>query len=152
MLAPVFWIMPSPSQKRQVKMREQAMAMGFQIKIAPLPQTHRDSVRRVDEIPGVCYRLPWSNGRPLRNPFHHLMVRNETLLAPSMNNAQINELLTSALGRLPVTVVAIEYSNYGVAIYWREQGGLEALKLLYDELLKIRQAFETFHQAEISAE
>jgi ABC-type glycerol-3-phosphate transport system permease component len=136
MIAPIFWIMPSPRQKRQTQMRQQAMAMGFQIKIAPLPQTHRDTVRQVDTLPGVVYRLPWANGRPVREPFLHVLVRNDS--RQSAATSAINSVLVSALAALPEDVEAIEYASSGVAIYWREQGGIERLAALHQQLVDIR--------------
>lgn len=137
MLAPIFWIMPSPRQKRQTQMRQQAMAMGFQVKIAPLPQTHRDTVRQVAPSPGVVYRLPWANGRPVREPFQHVLVRNDNLQA-AVGTIELYELLTSTLQSLPEDIVAFEYASSGISIYWRERGGAERLPALHQQLLDIR--------------
>ena len=46
MLAPILWIVPSPRQRRQMRLRERARELGITVQIATFPQTRRQRVRK----------------------------------------------------------------------------------------------------------
>ena len=49
MLAPILWIVPSPRQRRQMRLRERARELGITVQIATFPQTRRQRVRKEEE-------------------------------------------------------------------------------------------------------
>ena len=146
-LAPVFWIMPSPGQKRQIQLRERAMALGLQIKICDLPQTRRAQVRKEPAQQGVVYRLHWRH--PLSGPalFHLLCQRGATEPLDTVAGG----ILQRALDNLPETVVAIEYTNSGVAVYWREGGGVERVEQLYNALQGLQGELSDLNKVELES-
>lgn len=142
MLSPIFWIMPSPRQRRQTQLRQTAMKLGFQVKLCDLPQTHRDAVRQVDPLQGVVYRLPWVNAGTMRSSFQHLLIRAETEPLASAADPAVTALLKSSIEQLPEYITALEFASSGLAIYWREQGGIERLESLYEQLKALRDQFQ----------
>lgn len=142
MLAPVFWIMPSASQKRQMQLRQRAMSIGFQVKLCPLPQTYRERVRQQDEVQGVVYRLPWRASLSTKERFNHLILRHEDGADSQPIDSPFDRLMPAWLSGLPEYVMALELSNAGVAIYWREQGGIERLEPLHASVESIRDDYE----------
>lgn len=144
MLSPVFWIMPSPAQKRQMQLRQKAMSLGFIVKITDLPQQYRAKVRKEKVEQGVVYRLPWGVKRKHPGGIEYLLIRDsdETLLwvDSSSFGRQMYSLMQNTLQQLPNSVVALEYAAPGLAVYWREHGHAELVNDLYQQLTKLRSA------------
>lgn len=142
-LSPIFWMMPSPKQKRLMQLRQTAMALGFQIKVVDLPQTHRQIVRQEPLVQGVVYRLPWIKKKSTSPVFEHLLIRAEVESSSSDMPTIGHSLLAAALEVLPKTVMAIEYATTGVAAYWREQGGDAEVELMHQQLSELRRTLQT---------
>ncbi len=137
-VSPIFWIMPSPRQKKLMQFRQRAMALGFQVKVCELPQTERERVRREEPKQGVMYLLSWQQKRKTEM-YQHLLIRTEIDTATAERIwTPMEEKLRQALLELPVQVKAIECATPGVAIYWTEQGGIELLETIYQRLFSLR--------------
>lgn len=137
-VGPIFWIMPSPGQKKLMQYRQRAMSLGFQIKVCDMPQTERQRVRREDPRHGVMYRLPWQQKRKAE-VFQHLLLRAEIDTTVSGHGrTPLEEKLHHALLELPEQVKAIECAAQGVAIYWNEHGGIDLLETIYQRLFTLR--------------
>ena len=143
-LSPVFWIMPSPRQKRQMQLRQQAMSLGFMVKIADLPQQHRAKVRKEKVEQGVTYRLPWEVKRKHPEGIEYLLMRDPGETPSGFDGSgfgqQMQVLMQDALQQLPDSVVALEYAGPGLALYWREHGDAELVNGLYQQLGELRKA------------
>lgn len=141
-IGPVMWIMPSPSQRRIVKLRNYAISKGFHIKVADLPQSHRQKVRREDPVRGVHYSLPLLvKPKPGDEKFIYCLTRLGT--QPQWVDDDIPgnaNLMEQLLAAMPEAVVAVEYASYGVAVYWREKGGNDAVDIIAQQLQSFRQA------------
>lgn len=143
-IAPIFWFMPSPEIKRQMIMRDRAMQLGLQVKICDLPQTRRARVREEYVEKGIVYRLPWKKPLQPREQFCELLLKDgdgENPVSPAFS-----ELLTASLAAMPAAVMALEYASPGVAVYWRERGGISEvedigrrLEQLQKEILGVRE-------------
>ncbi len=125
-LSPVAWMMPSPQQRRQAKLRERARRLGIDVRIGELPQTHRQRVRRQPAEQGVIYRLPLRDG--WRLPRSHLRCRagaeepwEQQADLPPLSPA-LEAALQQVMARVPRDVVAIELASTGPAFHWRERG------------------------------
>jgi hypothetical protein len=140
MLSPVFWMMPSPQQKRQMQLRQHAMSLGLQVRVTDLPQSYRAKVRKEKPEQGVVYRL--LSRRPANNAddFHFLCLRHKHDLDQTDLPKPIEALLTKALAEMPEPIVALEYSRSGVAVYWRENGSLELVEQLAHQLGSLQEA------------
>ncbi|MEE8059092.1 MAG: hypothetical protein V3T17_14835 [Pseudomonadales bacterium] len=134
LLAPVFWMMPSPRQKRQMQLRQYAMSLGLVVKVCDLPQTHRAKVRKEDPEQGVNYSLPWRRPGSNSGVFHFICVRDEQEMLSLTKGSVVLSILSMALSDLPETVVAIEYTSSGVGIYWRETGASDGVDFLRHRL------------------
>ena len=143
-LSPVFWIMPSPAQKRQMQLRQHAMTLGFIVKIADLPQSHLAKVRKEKVEQGVTYRLPWAVKRKHPQNIDYLLMRNSEEAPLCFDNSsfgqQMHLLMQDTLLQLPDSVVALEYANPGLAVYWHERGDVELVSSLYQQLIELRHA------------
>ncbi|WP_145999211.1 hypothetical protein [Oceanicoccus sp. KOV_DT_Chl] len=138
-LSPIFWMMPSPKQKRQMQLRQHAMNLGLQVKICDLPQTERAKVRREPVVQGVIYRLPWRSKQ--RDVFQHIVQRSDLETEPfqKAGSRDWQTLVGATLAALPDTVVAIEYATAGLAIFWREQGDVDFVESLKRQLQQLQQ-------------
>ena len=133
-ISPVFWMMPSPRQKRQMALRQRAMSLGLSVQICDLPQTHRARVRQEAPERGVNYLLPWRRKGVKAGAFKYLAVRELESLSDETGAAEVDQLLSKTLAGLPNEVLALEYTSSGVAIYWREKGGAELVDFLHQQL------------------
>lgn len=146
-LGPVFWIMPSPAAKRQMRLRERAMALGLQVKLCDLPQTRLAKVRKESPIKGVVYRLPRSREKKSATDIYQLVLRNDDV-AQTQNEVQQRatataQLLTQGLDSLPEGVTALEYGPSGLGLYWREKGGVEVVEAMHQQLLDLSTRLES---------
>lgn len=133
-VAPIFWFMPSPEVRRQVKLRERAMHLGLQVQICDLPQTYRAKVRKEYIEKGVVYRLPWKQPKSSAGTFCQQLVANDS--NDSGLDSGLEAILASAIAEMPADIIAVEYSTPGVAIYWREKGEVEKVDKIFDCLQK----------------
>ena len=143
-LSPIFWIMPSPKQKRQMQLRQKAMALGLIVKIADLPQQHRAKVRQEKAEQGVTYLLPWEVKRKHPEGVEYLLMRDPGDTPSSFDGSafaqQMQALMQAALQQLPDSVVALDYAKPGLSLYWRERGDIEVVSSLHSQLSDLRKA------------
>lgn len=140
-LAPLMWIMPTPTQKRQARMREAARQCGLQVRIGPLPQTRRDKVRRQPEETGVSYirqhprsRTQWPRWIAWRE-----VPEGESRLPERLAPEQ-RQLLQDILEQLPADAVAVECNQQGLIVYWRERGDEATVRQLAQLLERMAQS------------
>ena len=141
-IGPVMWIMPSASQRKLVKLRQYAISKGFHIKVADMPQSHRQKVRKQDPVRGVYYSLPLlSKPKAGDEKFHYCLTRSDTDAEWLDDNVPVNaSIMEQLLLKMPETVIAVEHASYGVAIYWQEKGD-------HNTVDDITQLLQTFRQA-----
>ena len=119
MLAPIIWIVPTPSQKRQARLRERARQLGLEVKVATLPQTRRARARREPEQQILRYTHPVQ--KPARaDHWYYWLVQSEPedTTAP----ADIADRLHRERDDWPKGTVLIEGSPRGLSVYWKESG------------------------------
>lgn len=131
-LAPIMAFKPSKAQKHQVALRDRARELGLQVQIGDLPQTHRQQVRREDPQLGVIYRLLWRHPDARFVQIHYLLHRDET--EPNRDPPAIRDALQQVLAALPAAVIAVDFTNVGVAVYWREQGDTATVAAIAEQL------------------
>jgi hypothetical protein len=136
-LMPVFWLMPSPAQKRQARLRQQAMSLGLIVKVCNMPQSRTAVVRKEEAVKGVLYRLP-INGRDGAKVKASLLQRVDQDTEAS-GNEDVKEVLDQTLQTLPASVQAVECNATSVGAYWREQGDEAAVDQIHQALLALRQ-------------
>jgi hypothetical protein len=137
MLAPVFWMMPSPKQRRQIHLRQHAMSSGLQVRVCDLPQSHRAMVRQEDPVHGVIYRLPWTDPAKGFDQQCRLLRDQEAELG-----SHLQQLLSKSLLALPERVMAIECNPAGLAVYWQERGDAAQVDLIVQSLTALRQSLQ----------
>lgn len=142
-LGPVFWLRPSPAQKRQARVRMAARAHGLDVRLTDLPQTHRAAVRREDVNQGVVYRLPVFDPRAVIS-LKHRCVREPGATAwedeGDVLPAALQERLAQMLTQMPDDAVAVELGPQGPAVFWSERGSEEMVVHLAAQLKALRAA------------
>jgi hypothetical protein len=147
MISPVFWLMPSPKQKRQIHLRQHAMTLGLQVKITDMPQSHRQQVRKEAVSHGVLYRLPLTEINKALGSFRFLMLQGELAELSGQNLSKLELQMVEELQNLPDSILALEYSNAGLAIYWYEKGSLEWLEDLFQQMQQALKRLQLLHAA-----
>lgn len=139
-LAPIMALKPSKLQKHQEKMRDRAREDGLQVQVCPLPQTHRQQVRREDPESGVAYRLLWRHPLAKFQQIQFQLLREETEVnrAP----APVLAALDDTLSALPASIMGIEFTSVGVAVFWREEGDVDAVDSIADALNTLQARLE----------
>lgn len=141
-IGPIMWIMPSASQRKLVQLRQYALSKGFQIKVADMPQSHRQKVRQEEPVRGVHYLLPLINKpKAGTEKFLFCLTRSDSNLEWIEGNIPSNEkAMIKLLEQMPDSAVAVEHASHGVAVYWRERGGEESVDLIASLLEAFRQS------------
>lgn len=149
----MMWVMPTPRQRFQAKLRLDARKHGFQVSLGNLALPRAQGEMEAQELKSPVYRLQRTNlARNERDSFTGWTVaritaianeglpsgwswvKGEHALAPTRLN-QLGEWLES----LPAEVDAIESDQIHLALYWREPERAGAL----DELAeRAKQALE----------
>ena len=142
-LSPVMWMMPSPSQKRQMKLRSQAMSLGLSVKVCDLPQLERAKVRNEPVQQGIAYLLRWRASGAKSDVFHHLVLRAEQP-GIAQGKDRLSATLQNVLVTMPGDVMALEYTSGGVSAYWREKGTVEDVDQIHQSLLSLTGQLDRF--------
>lgn len=137
-LAPILWIMPSPTQKRQVAMRQKAMALGLQIKVCDLPQTRRQQVRGEQALQGVVYRLRCTPSLA-NSALPQALCFRQSDEASTEVQTTVLRLLKEALQDLPEDVMALEYDRGVLGAYWQERGDIPHVEQIFQQLQALNQ-------------
>lgn len=140
-LAPVMWMMPSPAQKRQIRLRERARVLGLMVNIVDLPQTHREKIRKVPKQQGVSYslRIARQKGRQRPNWF---VWREEPQGEPDTEDKPpqaILEQLPLLREQMPADMVGVESNELGYSAYWREYGDSDKVDAIAALLQRVRE-------------
>ncbi len=145
-IAPLMAFKPSKTVKRQMAFRERAIALGLQVKVADLPQSHRDKVRREAIEQGVVYRLPFIRRQSLAHINRQCCVNTEQGLEWSGQVEDVVKVLFEAqFQQLTEDTVALELSSVGVGVYWREQGTIERVEQLHQVLDSLRARLNDYY-------
>lgn len=152
-LAPIFWIMPSPRQKRLMAFRQAALELGMLVQVTDLPQTHRARVRKEPPQHGVLYRLPWKHPQLTSQSFALLVLRDEpSESTDKLPSGAVAQLLREHLADYPEQFSAIEFSNIGVAVYWKELGPVEYVETLHKSLAELCKQLGKIDKAQLEGD
>lgn len=133
--APLMAFRPTKLVKRQMAFRDKALALGLQVKVADLPQSHRAKVRQQAVEQGVVYRLPFRQNKSLAVIDAQMCVFTDEGFEWSGTAQEfIRQLFEQRWSQLPRDAVALELNATGVAVYWQEQGAVERVQHLYEVL------------------
>ncbi len=140
-VAPVVWVMPTPAQRRQARLRQHAQSLGLSISITELPQSRRDRVRKEPTRLGVRYCLPIVREKSFYRP--QWLIWRE---APEGEEAVSERCPATLKGqsaalreRMTPDMVALESGAEGYALYWRERGDESAVDAVAELLEEVRQ-------------
>jgi hypothetical protein len=145
-VAPLMAFKPSKLVKRQMAFREKALALGLQVKVADLPQSHRAKVRQQAVEQGVVYRLPFRQQKSLAVIDPQICVFTGEGFEWSGSQPEfIQQLFEQCWKQLPPDSVALELNATGVAVYWGEQGTVERVQQLNDVLSSLSSSILAYY-------
>lgn len=153
LLGSFMWMMPTPREKMQAKLRLKAKKEGFMVQLVRLtaPRAEGEMDEKVRNTP--AYRLPRSNldKREVSamvpwQIFRVTAIANEGLPEGwswklgerTLSDTQLS-LLTDVIELLPSDVAALESTPVNVTAFWNERTGedqLETLKTALEKLIE----------------
>ena len=138
MLAPILWIVPSPRQRRQMRLRERARELGITVQIATFPQTRRQRVRKEEEYQGLayCMALPRARAAERWRFWLDAAAREGEEFTPP---AAIAAAMQRVAGELPNDCRVVEAGGRMLRVWWREANAevatVEALADLMNRMI-----------------
>lgn len=141
---PILQMMPTERQKEQIKLRQEAGKLGYQIRFkhVDLPSEIADQNARINRMP--LYVIP--KKLPALSSKQFLAVRSETTQSwfwPSADkpSAAMCETLNELYLNLPKQVLAVEHDGAGTGVFYTEFGGLETLEAIKPLIESLNQAW-----------
>lgn len=124
MLAPVLWIIPTPQQRRQTRLRERARQLGITVQIASFPQTRRQRVRKEPEYQGLAYCMPLPK---VRAGERWRFWRDEALRTDEEHEPSqaVYDALVALSSALPSDCRLVEAGGRMLRVWWREANATE---------------------------
>lgn len=154
-VGPIFWLLPSKSQRKVARMRTYALQRGLRVHMGNLPAGGDERRRSV-----AVYCLPWlgTGGEEeqqrkgaLRKPENSPWLLHQGSYAHGLHfsehwdwadNARAaskwHAPLRETLAKLPAGVEALELTPQGLCCYWRETGDTAQVDQLADLLENLR--------------
>lgn len=141
----MMWMKPSPRQRMQAELRQQAMRLGFQVQISRLTLPRALGEAFGEERNCVAYRLPRlakEQGKPPEWQIFRLESHANVGLPEGwswakgegyQSETELDRIL-ALIGSLPETVYGIESTPVSVSIYWDELGTPETIEQLKQQL------------------
>ncbi|MDF2182916.1 hypothetical protein [Neptuniibacter sp. CAU 1671] len=154
LIGSMMWVMPTPRQKYQAKLRLQAKKIGFRVQLERVtlprakgemePETttvtayrlirnRRDKKLAQAHIPWTVYRISAVADLGLPQGWSW-GLGEKTLSEPQL------DMLTEIIEAMPDDVLAIESSPVEVGVFWSEEGGEAMLDLIKTQLERLLDA------------
>jgi hypothetical protein len=145
LVSPVLRLLPTAREKQQMKLRQQALALGMKIQLTIIPSP-RGVIPK--ESKGVVYRLPRaSDAQALFQKHTTYQIGRidgspqqwhwyNPVLEPAKDTA---EKIIAAISKLPEDVCVIESNPLETAAYWTENGTIEDVRTIYEQLSALQQ-------------
>lgn len=135
---PIFWMMPTPRQKRLATWRAYAMKQGLSVRVVDIPQSRRMVVRQEEPKQGAYYQYTFAKPKNKDEPFKYCYTRAD--IEPEWLDenvpAQASQLI-ELLAQYPLFVKAIDFHNGGIGFYWFEKGDRELIDKMAKDLAEI---------------
>lgn len=144
-LGSMFWVLPSPKERRQMLLRKAAMDKGLNVQITKI----KDIASPGHLLDCVAYRLfdldqqqhkekmPW---KLLRTKEDWRMDIDGWTLDKSIAKESIQDIetITGTVARLPEDCIAVESNKQSTSVYWQERGDEQAINDIFDVLTKLQ--------------
>ncbi len=153
----MLWVMPSPRQRVQALLRQQAMRLGVKVKICRVVLPRALGETLVDERDCVAYRMP--RIERYRKPRHTAAEPTtwQIFKVRSHANAGLPQdwswsqgegrlepatlaLMAELIEALPADIYGLESTPVGVAVYWEERGTPETVASIQQQLHRLLEA------------
>lgn len=142
-LGSMLWVLPSPKERRQMKLRQLAMGNGLNVHLARI----KDISSPGKMLNCVAYRLPKGSYKSY-NPSWKLFRTTEEWrmdikgwsFDKTVEKEKLPDIETieDCVTRLPDDCVVVESNKHSVSIYWSERGDENAVAGIEEVLKKLR--------------
>lgn len=165
---PLLYAIPSARERRQAKLRKQAMRDGIKVEIMFIPKLSADASEMVNtagklmepKIECAAYQLLLSkrldlprllflktfveNQQSIYVAFKDWGVRSETEFRYLKEYPELIELIESNVEQLPEDVLAFELASQKISVLWKESDDSESsYQSILEALKKVKEYFET---------
>ena len=139
------WILPSPRQRAQMKLRREAMMKGLQVKLTKV----KDLEYPGEEVHCIAYRLPRQPKSVAKNKtwmlYRHSESNDELRIPGWLYDRHAGlyrfddvQAVLTLLAQLPEDVIAVEGSIGTLSVYWNEQGDSDDLVTIMRVLTELQ--------------
>lgn len=146
-VSPLMWMKVSPRQRQIQQCREIARTLSIRVNLQRRPDA-RESEQRLD---AVCYWLLWDDRcRPQPWILHRYSNRGWQSQWEGWHwivgeaSSEWQPLIQNTLALLPADVSAIVVNNYGVGVFWGENGDQLMVHKIKDCLATLKQKGRNF--------
>jgi len=154
LIGSMMWMMPSQRQKFQAKLRLKARELGFQVQLLRLTAPRAEGEMEGETSTITAYRMlrtnltreqadqirPWQIHRVRAVACDGLPDGWSWAQGEGELSSDALTLIASLVENLPGDVVAVESSPIQVSVFWREEGEIEVLDLLKQQLERVIEA------------
>ncbi|MCV6589924.1 MAG: hypothetical protein OIF57_13020 [Marinobacterium sp.] len=147
----MMWMMPSPRQKFQAKLRLEARKLGYQVQLVRLKAPRAEGETEEETSTVTAYRLmrtnmdrkesdaliPWQAHRVQAIACDGLPQGWSWAWGEGELSEKQLTLLADVIKALPEDVVALESSPVQVSAFWKEEGEIETLEQIKAQLDQI---------------
>lgn len=150
----MMWMMPSPRQRQQAKLRQAAISSGFRVQLVKVKAPRAIGEAEAEERSMLAYRLPRHNfdkadrARHVPWQIFRLNSHANTGLPEGWcwgkGEKQVDQFLSAIIvliEELPASVFAIDSSAGDLSVYWQESGNektVEEIKTAMSKLLELK--------------
>ncbi len=154
LIGSVMWVMPSPRERFQAKLRLKARALGFQVQIAQLALPRQKGEMEAETLSVPVYRQVRTNLNSQQKDrwITWQVYRGETLaqdglpegwswiLGEGRLSAENLVKIGETLNALPADAIALESTPIHLNVFWREadEASLDRIKVAIDPLIEAR--------------
>lgn len=165
-IAPIVWILPTPRQRQEGRLRQRAMQIGLRVQLDHLPKQNPSPEELIDgagralhpTLACARYALSIKQDTALQQPGYFVIFspgkkhitlsdnrlpegwlwRDENQTRPNLDDDKV-EAISHCLTRLPQSTLALERTTHELAVFWRESGGDGDVDLILETLQKLEE-------------
>jgi len=150
----MMWMMPTPRQKYQAKLRLKARGLGFQVQLVRLTAPRAEGEMEPEILTVPAYRMVRTNlDRKEADRLAAWQIHRVAAIASeglpegwswAWGEGELSDsalaLVAEVIDQVPADVVAIESSPVQVSMYWNEEGEMDVLEQLKAQMDRIVEA------------
>lgn len=147
LIGSMMWVMPTPRQKYQAKLRLKAKTKGFIVQLERITAPRAKGEMDPQERDMTAYRVLRHDKDETLTPWKIFKVESiaDTGLPPGWSwaegertlSAEQLERVAALIADLPEGVFSIQSSPVHFSVYWDEEGGEEVMDAMYERVMQV---------------